>query len=118
MLFLCITLIFGEFMKWTSYSDRSELPMSKQARDEMRQNLLKIKRENLNASDKKKYDDFMAALNQSNTSSKTEPFITLKTLLIFMFIGALVAFYLWKGLKQTVKMFDENDRNIRLKKYS
>lgn len=106
-------------LKWTSYSDRADLPMSKKARDSLREQLNLVKVDYLSTQDKAKYHRIKKALEEDNSSYGHESGVGMELLIVpivFIICGLLIAYKLRKS--NVIIPDNQSTREARIKKFT
>merc|ERR1711879_1098795 len=83
--------------EWTSYSDRADLPMSRQWREEMKSKLSKVDTSKLNAEQKRQYKKLWGRLNGDAGGSSG---IDTSFPWILVLVGGAILAYWWKMQKE------------------
>mmetsp|Transcript_81195 Transcript_81195/g.161012 ORF Transcript_81195/g.161012 Transcript_81195/m.161012 type:complete len:162 (-) Transcript_81195:78-563(-) len=86
-------------VSWTSYSDRADLPMSTQWREEMKAKLAKVDTDALSPEQKKKYKVLVRKLNGESEAAPTLG-LDGSTPWLLMLVGGGVVAYLWNTSSQ------------------
>mmetsp|Transcript_19431 Transcript_19431/g.42453 ORF Transcript_19431/g.42453 Transcript_19431/m.42453 type:complete len:154 (+) Transcript_19431:39-500(+) len=99
-LVFCITAVSSLDLEWTSYSDRVDLPMSSQWRENMKAKLSKVDTASLTPKQKMQYKDLWRRLNGADSSSgDVLSAIGYSVCLVVVFV---IAGYIWHANKETL----------------
>mmetsp|Transcript_54708 Transcript_54708/g.162842 ORF Transcript_54708/g.162842 Transcript_54708/m.162842 type:complete len:198 (-) Transcript_54708:47-640(-) len=86
-------------LEWTKYSDRADLPMSRQWREEMKAKLSKVDTSSLSSEQKKKFKALWRRLNGEDEPASAFSLDTSGPFLALLVVGAAVA-YVWQTSQQ------------------
>ncbi len=116
---LCIiaALVAGD-LEWTQYSDRADLPMSKRARDNIREKLKAVDPNDLSPHERETYERLSAILNEEVVQEDGVGMELLLVPLLFAIVG--VALYVSANRSQPAgSVVNMNEaREARLKKFT
>jgi len=112
MKLVLLTLASAEF-EWTKYSDRADLPMSKNARDRMREKLREVDPERISEEQKVAYYRLKELLDESPVEDDA---IGLELLLVPLMFLLIVVFLRSRQAPVPVDM--DEAREARLKKFT
>jgi len=112
-------MVCAQQAEWTQYSDRADLPMSKRARDKIRNKLNGVDPEALSPQNRQTYDRLKEILFEEEYDPKQDQ-IGMELLLIpVIFILAGLAIYWSSTRRQPIALVNmEEARDARIKKFT
>jgi hypothetical protein len=119
-IFLSFCTIVRADLDWTQYSDRAALPMSKNARDRMRDSLESIDRAKLSVKHLETYDQLNQALREDlDSQNEADEELGMELLLVpLIFLVAASFIYRASMSSQINRVNMDETRDARLKKFT